>query len=100
MKDINELDETLLSILEKPEIECSDVSELMGEYVDRDLPPGLRFRVYDHICSCDHCKKFEKSYRLVVDLAHELKHRPVAREVKNRLRQVLNARLGLQLPEV
>lgn len=86
-----------LRILEKQTLECSDVEELLGDYVDGDLTPSLRTRVLGHICGCEECRELEETYRMTVELAAEIKPQPVPADVSRRLREALNARLGLSL---
>lgn len=89
-----------LFVLEKGNVDCSDVVKLFGSYVDEELPGTLRARVSAHVATCPKCRDFEKSYRSTIDLAAELRDKPVPLEVQNRLRRALNQKLGLNLPMV
>jgi hypothetical protein len=95
-----ELSDMHMRILEKEIIDCADVEELFGDYVDNELPSTLRARVATHIKHCQHCQEGEKGYRLVIALASELPRFPVPTDVKNRLRKSLNEKLGIELPMV
>ncbi|NLF24947.1 MAG: hypothetical protein GX589_04725 [Deltaproteobacteria bacterium] len=86
-----------LMIFEKEKIECDDVLELLGDYQDQELPLSLRARVASHLAQCPHCFEVERGYRMVVDLARELKEPPMPEGVRRRLREALNRRLGLRL---
>ena len=86
-----------LMVFEKEQIDCGDVTALLGDYQDRELPPSLRARIASHISRCPQCFEAERSYRMVVELARELKEPPMPEGVKGRLRQALNRRLGLHL---
>jgi len=86
-----------LMIFEKEHIECKDVAALLGDYVDHELPLSLRDRIDAHLLDCDECKEMERSYRMTVELAHELRDKPMPLSVKNRLRENLNKKLGLNL---
>jgi len=85
-------------ILEKSEIECADVSELMAEYVDNELLASLRARIDTHKRNCSQCQELEEGYRLTIQLASEIKAEPLPSDVSRRLRQNLNRRLKISLP--
>jgi len=89
-----------MRILEKETIECRDVEDLLGDYIDQELSATLKARLATHIRYCRHCQSEEKAYRLVIELAQELPPIPVSVEVKNRLRKALNEKLGISLPMV
>jgi anti-sigma factor RsiW len=94
--------EKQLLVLEKSEIACEDVEMLFGDYVDNELPQSLRDRLDAHIAECEECQQFEEDYRLVLELAKEIgeEQEPAPPAVHNRLRESLNARLGLSLGAV
>ena len=87
-----------LYMLEKPEITCKDVEKLYGDYVEGDLPQSLKGRLDSHIEECGECQEFVGSYQLTIRLARELKGKQMPEEVRRRLREALNARLGINLP--
>ena len=89
-----------LYLLEKKEINCLDLVQIMGEYHDDELPDTLNEKVSDHIRKCEQCEKFALSYSMVVEIAGELKDREVPRDVRNRLREGLNKKLGIGLAKV
>ena len=88
-----------LMVLEKNEIDCLDVVELLGDLVDGDLPPTLEARLEGHISGCAYCEEMKASYELTIELARELKNdeKPIPTAVQNRLRSALNEKLGLNL---
>ncbi len=86
-----------LRILEKPIIECPDVEELLSDYIDHELIPTLHARVGAHIMECAVCSESEEDIRMVIELAATIKDTPVPIDVRERLRQNLNDRLGLSL---
>lgn len=94
------LNDFQLLVLEKETVSCEDVSELLGDYVDRELCPTLRTRLEGHICACERCQEMLRTYRFTIELAGELSDRPVPSGVQNRLRKALNERLGLKLAAV
>ncbi len=87
-----------LYVLEKAEIDCIDVENLLGDYVDGDLTTTLEARLSDHIEDCDYCQEIEKGYRLTIELAKELHlDAPMPEDVKRRFHAGLNQKLGLNL---
>jgi anti-sigma factor RsiW len=91
------LNDFQLLVLEKETITCSDVTELLGDYTDKELTPTLRARVDAHIHECEFCQEMERSYRMTVELAQELGNQPLPQGVRTRLRKALNQKLGLEL---
>jgi len=85
-------------ILEKREIECTDVTELMAEYLDNELLASLRARIDSHKRGCKQCQELEEGYRLTVQLASEINVKPLPEDVSRRLRENLNKRLKISLP--
>lgn len=93
------ISEYQMLVLEKGQIDCIDVVKLMGDLREQELPHTLEGRLRTHISECPHCQKFEASYNQVVNLANELgqDRKPIPNDVKQRLRQALNQRLGIRL---
>ena len=86
-----------IRILEKEALECSDVTALLGSFVDNDLSESLKGRVIEHIASCADCQEGAERYREVIALAKTLPEVPLTQGVSERLRSALNKRLGLNL---
>jgi anti-sigma factor (TIGR02949 family) len=51
---------------------CIDLAERLSEYLDGELPPGLRDQVQTHFDGCSRCARFLDSLARVRDLAHHL----------------------------
>lgn len=100
MSTTNKFTEFQLEVLEKKEIDCIDFVALLGDRQDGDLPPSLEGRLHAHMAVCRFCSEFEASYRQTVELARELPQPQLPAGARNRLRQALNQRLGIQLPLV
>ena len=94
----NKISDRHLRVLEKESIGCRDVERLLGDHTDHELSCSLRARIDAHIGNCSKCRELRDSYNWVIELAHGLADAPAPREVHNRLREALNARLGLSLP--
>lgn len=85
-----------LYMLEKAELDCGDIEDLLGDYVDGDLTPTLESRVKEHIQDCSYCEEIESGYRLTIKLASELRNNePAPDDVKLRLKERLNKTLGI-----
>jgi hypothetical protein len=95
---MNSFTDFQLFVLEKGELVCSDVRKMYGDYVDGDLPSSLRCRIDAHVEDCPRCQEFAATYKLTIDLAHDLGKQPIPSDVQRRLRANLNQRLGINLP--
>ncbi|NDC39761.1 MAG: hypothetical protein EBZ48_17300 [Proteobacteria bacterium] len=95
---MQKLTDLQILILEKGQMSCADLRKCYGDYFDGELPVTVRGKLATHIEECPRCQEFAASYRLTVDLARELRNKPMPSDVQKRLRASLNARLGLNLP--
>ena len=88
-----------LKIFEKVAVTCRDVERLLCDYVDDELPEGLKLRVDEHICGCEKCQYSLDTYKQVVLVAREIRDEapPVPQDVSARLRARLNQEFGLSL---
>jgi anti-sigma factor RsiW len=100
MEPMNKFTEFQLLMFEKHCLHCHDVEDLLGDYVDGDLPASLKERVDDHIAQCEDCTDALGAYQMVIELAGEISKPPTPIEVKNRLRAKLNKELGLSMEMV
>ena len=90
-----------LLLLEKGEICCDDIVDIMGDYVDGELTASVKERIDTHMAGCSECREFLRTYSFTVKLAASLRNdTPAPAPVQNRLRAALNERLGLSLPQV
>jgi len=87
-----------LRIFEKENFSCTDISNLLCDYADQDLPIALKGRFDAHCSRCPECSELVRGYQFTIDLAAELADRPMPQDAKNRLRIALNERLGTSLP--
>ena len=74
------------------EMECRQIAELLGDYLDGSLPKATRELLEWHIESCAPCVAFVNTYRGTVDAAKKLRETAVPPELKQRLLNVLRAR--------
>lgn len=83
---MKKISEDQIRILEKQEIECTDIPHMMCDYADGDLTDSLKERLDQHMSKCDSCREFKETYLKTVELAAMLKPAPLTSDVQNRLR--------------
>lgn len=73
-------------------VDCQGLVDLLGDYVDDQLPPQLRSAVDGHMGQCAPCMAFLKQYRFAPDAvrAHLLRQVPV--DLETRLLSFLKTR--------
>ena len=70
-------------------IECRQIADLLGDYLDGSLPKHTRELLEWHIEGCGPCVAFLNTYRGAVNAATKLKEAEIPRELKQRLLAVL-----------
>jgi predicted anti-sigma-YlaC factor YlaD len=75
-----------------PGMECRQIAELLGDYLDGSVPKETRELIEWHIESCAPCVAFVNTYRGTIDAAKKLREATVPPELKQRLLSVLRAR--------
>lgn len=73
------------------EIECRQIAELLGDYLDGSLPRETRELIDFHIDGCAPCVAFLNTYRGTVDAARKLPDVVIPPELKKRLLTVLKS---------
>jgi len=73
------------------ELECRQIAELLGDYLDGSLPRETRELIDFHIDGCAPCVAFLNTYRGTVDATRKLPDVPIPPELKNRLLAVLKS---------
>ena len=73
------------------EIECRQIAELLGDYLDGSLPRETRELIDFHIDGCAPCVAFLNTYRGTVDIARKLPDIAIPPELKKRLLTVLKS---------
>ena len=73
------------------EIECRQIAELLGDYLDGSLPSHLRDLIDFHIDGCPPCVAFVNTYRGTVDATRKLADVAIPTELKKRLLAVLKS---------
>jgi anti-sigma factor RsiW len=67
------------------EIECRQIAELLGDYVDGTIPNHLRELLEWHIDGCQPCVAFINTYRETIAATRRLPDAPMPIELKKRL---------------
>lgn len=70
-------------------IECRQIADLLGDYLDGTLPKSTRELLEWHIEGCGPCVAFVNTYRGTVNAANKLKEVNIPSELKQRLLAVL-----------
>jgi hypothetical protein len=72
-----------------PTVECRQIAELLGDYLEGTLSNRLRDLLEWHIEGCPPCVAFVNTYRGTVNAAAKLRDVEVPPELKQRLLAVL-----------
>jgi anti-sigma factor RsiW len=70
-------------------IECRQIADLLGDYLDGSLPKATRELLEWHIEGCGPCVAFVNTYRGTVNAATKLRDVAIPSELKQRLLKVL-----------
>ncbi len=70
-------------------IECRQIAELLGEYLEGTLPRQTLELLEWHIEGCAPCVAFVNTYRGTINAARELREVDIPPELKKRLLAVL-----------
>lgn len=76
------------------EVECRQIAELLGEYLEGSLPRRTAELLEWHIDGCGPCVAFLNTYRGTVNAARVLREVPIPVELKKRLLAFLRDRPG------
>ena len=80
------------------ELECRQIAELLGDYLDGTLPSHVRELLEFHIDGCAPCVAFVNTYRGTIAATRTLPDTPMPPELKNRLLRVLREQRGSEKP--
>jgi len=73
-------------------MECRQIAELLGDYIDGSLPSHLRDLIDFHIEGCQPCVAFMNTYRGTISATRTMPNIPIPPELKHRLLKVLRSR--------
>lgn len=66
-------------------LSCREVTELVSDYLEGDLPRRERLRVQVHILMCRYCRRYLSQMRKVVGILRGLPAEPAPPEVLDKL---------------
>ena len=67
---------------------CKEVVELVTDYLENVLLPGLRKQLEEHVADCPGCTNYIEQVRLTVGMLHRLAQEPVFPETRQELLEV------------
>jgi hypothetical protein len=73
-------------------IECRQIADLLGDYLEGTLPKQTRELLEWHIDGCGPCVAFMNTYRGTINAATKLKDVDIPAELRQRLLTVLRTR--------
>jgi anti-sigma factor RsiW len=79
-------------------IECRQIADLLGDYLDGSLPKSTRELLEWHIEGCGPCVAFVNTYRGTVSAATKLREVEIPAELKKRLLSVLRSQRATHRP--
>lgn len=80
------------------ELECRQIAELLGDYLDGTLPNPTRELLEFHIDGCAPCVAFMNTYRGTIAATRTLPDAPMPIELKKRLLSVLRSQQASEKP--
>ena len=79
-------------------IECRQIAELLGDFLDGTLPNHVRELIEFHIEGCGPCVAFVNTYRGTIAATRTLPDTPMPTELKKRLLRVLREQRASENP--
>jgi anti-sigma factor RsiW len=79
-------------------MECRQIAELLGDYIDGGLAAHVRELIEFHMDGCAPCVAFVNTYRGTIAATRTLPETPMPTELKQRLLRVLREQRGSEKP--
>ncbi len=86
-----------LSLVECSVVNCRDVEDLVGPYLDGDLVLQLAERFDAHLGECAACRQLVEDLQIITATAKTLSDKPVPADISRRLRTALSEKLGIEM---
>jgi len=67
------------------DLTCAQVVELVTEYLEATLDPGVVLRFHEHLADCDGCAVYLEQMRRTITLTGRLREEQLAPEVRTAL---------------
>ena len=72
----------------KDELSCQQVVELVTDYLENALLPGMRKRLEEHVAECPGCENYIEQMQLTIDMLHQIALESVFPATKQELLQL------------
>jgi anti-sigma factor RsiW len=72
---------------------CAQVTQLIRDYLQGELPPAMATRFEEHLRRCDDCVAFLNTYKQTVREVQALTYEDVPQDMQNHVRQFLRAHM-------
>jgi anti-sigma factor RsiW len=77
---------------------CEQVTKLIRDYLQGELPPDLTASFEEHLRRCDDCVAFLKTYKQTVQEVQSLTYEDVPQDMQIRVRQFLRVNMKKSPP--
>ena len=72
---------------------CEQVTKLIRDYLQGELPPDITASFEEHLGRCDDCVAFLKTYQQTVQEVQALRYEDMPQEMQIRARQFLRSKM-------
>jgi anti-sigma factor RsiW len=73
-------------------VQCKEIVDLLGDYLEGELDPETAKALETHLSDCRPCVSFVNTYRGTISASRKLLEEEIPPELMERLRQFLNQR--------
>ncbi len=84
--------------LSRARLTCEQVTKLIRDYLNGELPPDIAATFEDHLRRCTDCVAFLKTYQQTVRVVQSLSYADVPGEMQIRVRQFLRSKIKSSPP--
>ncbi|MBI1893937.1 MAG: zf-HC2 domain-containing protein [Candidatus Rokubacteria bacterium] len=75
-------------------LRCRDIGNLLHDYAEGLLEPGVSRQLEEHLADCPGCLAFVRTYRHTIALSGNLRCEEIPPELQQKLRVFLKEKLG------
>lgn len=75
-------------------ISCKNVEEYLDDYLDAEMPLGVRDLFEKHLACCEECRVLVMETRTMLSAVAQLDDRPLNEGIRQRLRDTLHETVG------
>ena len=72
------------------ELSCQQVVELVTDYLENSLLPGMHKRLEEHVAECPGCENYIEQMQLTIDMLHQIARESVFPATKQGLLQLFH----------